>query len=196
MKTKLLMTVTVFVSMITATAQAGGFGVYGSYWSPADVDPGYGGGVKLTTDLTPELGFELRGSYFPDLSEDLSTPVGTVDTDLEVMAAEAGLRVAIPLQDASVRPYVGAGGGYYFMEVENEGINGVGEDTVDVDDELGWYLLGGLEVGLSDTLALFAEAQYRNFEATAQGDDLDEIDGEVEIDMDGIGANAGFAVTW
>ena len=166
-------------------ARAGGLGIYGANWSPNDADAGYGAGAKLQFGDTVAL--ELRGSYFQDLSDDVDS-IG-LDVDLEVLPLEVGLVIKIPT-DSAITPYIGGGGGYYQMEVTAENILGHSE-TIDIDDEIGWYGVGGLEIAISEGVAIFGEAQYRKVEATAQGDDVDEIEEDVEIDLTGIGFNAG-----
>ena len=174
----------------STVARAGGLGIYGANWSPNDADAGYGAGAKLQFGDT--VAIELRGSYFQDLSDDVDS-VG-LDVDLEVIPLEVGLVIKIPTGGA-ITPYIGGGGGYYKMEVEAENILGQ-KQTIDIDDEIGWYAVGGLEIAISDGVALFGEAQYRQVEATAQGDDVDEIEEDVDIDLTGIGFNAGLLFAW
>jgi hypothetical protein len=184
--------IAILVSLCAAaTAGAGELGFYGAYWSPDEVDAGYGAGAKLDFDLGSALDLELRGTYFPDMSDDTGR-----DLDFEIIAAEAGLRLEIPLDDTSHHTviYFGGGAGFYFMEVDSDD---PGISDVNVDDEVGWYGLGGIEVGVSENAALFAEAMYRSVEATAEGDDFENnIEGHVDIELDGIGANAGVVLYW
>jgi hypothetical protein len=182
----------VVLLMSFASARAGGLALYGSYWSPDELDAGFGGGAKAGFDLADMLELELRGTYFPEMSEDTGR-----HADFEIVAAEAGLRLKFPLDEDNNDTfiYVGAGGGYYFLEIDSDE---AGVSDVDVDDEIGWYGLGGIELALSDDndISLFAEAQYRFIEATVEGGDLDETDDEVDIDLNGIGANAGIVILW
>ncbi len=184
----------VWIALITVSlsipAVAGGISGYGSYWDTEDASDGYGAGAKLNVTFAGPIELELRGGYFPDLSEDI--PGG--DLDLEVIPIEAGLIFRLPVADAAVSPYGGGGVGYYMLELEAEGPGG--SATLDLDDEVGWYLVGGLTIHLSDTLAIFAEGKYTTIEGTAENDDLDLIEDEFDIDLGGIGANAGLTLLW
>lgn len=55
----------------------------------------------------------------------------------------------------------------------------------DPDDEIGYYAVAGIALALSKGTTLFGEAKYTRVE-------LDDA----EIELDGLGANAGLMVTW
>lgn len=166
-------------------ASANGVGAFGSYWDTKDAESGFGGGAKLAVDLGSVVNLELRGAYFPDLSDD----VGAVNVDLKATAIEAGAVLRMPLSD-TLALYVGGGGGYYLLEADSD----LGD--VDIDDEAGWYAVAGLEIGLSDSVAIIAEAKYTSLEATAQNDDIDELRDGADVDLTGLGANAGLMLKW
>ena len=183
------------LALLSIPARAGGLGLYGAYWSPKDVDAGYGGGAKIRMDLTSSLGLELRGTFFSDLSDDIENNGTTVNYDMEVIPAELGFVLNLNVADKGLRPYLCAGAGYYFLEINLD--NPVGDnETVDLDDEVGWYAGGGLEIAFAQETAFFIEAIYRGVEGTARGDDLDEVVSTVDIDLAGIGANAGLLIKW
>ncbi len=150
----------------------GGLGVFISQFDPDDdnVDSTTGGGAKL--QLGDTLGLELRGSYFDD---DLVT----------IMPADVGAFLKFPLGDSPVSLYGQGGVTWYFLD----------SDDVEIDDEVGWYAGGGVEIGLGDGLALFAEAQYRQFEYTAEGDDPEELD-ENAVDVNALTYSAGLLLTF
>lgn len=171
------------------TAMAGGLGAYGSYWSTKDADAGFGGGGKLQFMLGDIIGLEIRGSYFPDLNEEESL----FKYELEVIPAEADLILAIPLGDL-LRVYGGGGAGYYFIDAK---IKGQGlDEKVNVDDQLGWFAVGGLQVQLTEAFALFGEGKYTGIKAKFKGDDVEEITDDVDMHLDGFGANVGLLLTW
>ena len=157
-------------------ASANGLGFFGSYWKLEDADDGgFGGGAKLQMSFGDYVALELRGTYFPDL-------MGT-EPKLTAVPVEIGLIVLLPLSE-TVKPFFGGGPGYYMFDIED------GE----VDDNLGWYALAGVQVGLGEHAAFFANGKYTSIEATVKGDDL----GEVE-DMDkitGFGGDVGLMFTW
>ena len=166
-------------------ASANGLGVYGSYWDTKDADSGFGGGAKLSMSFGQYFAVEARGTYFNDLSKD----EGPLNVDLQVIPVEAGLVLNMPLSDA-VTPYIGGGGGYYFLKADTDA------GSVDIDDEVGWYAIAGLEIKLSDAVALFAEGKYTGVEGTAKNDNVDNIVDKVDIDLSGFGGNAGLLLKW
>jgi opacity protein-like surface antigen len=136
-----------------------GLGVFVSQWDPDEdgLDSTTGGGAKLAFGDT--FGLELRGSYFDDDA-------------LTLIPADIGLFVAIPLGESPLTIYAQGGATWYFLD----------SDAGDVDDEVGWYAGGGLELTLADNIALFAEAQYRKLEYTATDDSADDLE-ENDVDV-------------
>jgi len=97
---------------------------------------------------------------------------------------EAGLLFNLPLQDSPLNLYGGGGIGYAIIPEA---------DDVDLDDEICFYAVAGVEFSLSDSASLFAEAQYRVLEVDgAEVDDYGEVDLDDEkVDFSGFGINAG-----
>ena len=106
--------------------------------------------------------------------------------DLEVIPLEVGLNLIGSVVD-KLNAYGGVGVGYYLMDSD-----------ADVDDEIGFFVNGGLsydvfknEAAYGGTRAsLFAEAMYRFVSA----DDADY--GGNDVDLDGLVINAGLMVRW
>ncbi|HSN85712.1 MAG TPA: hypothetical protein VL025_03090 [Thermoanaerobaculia bacterium] len=167
---------TAFLGAVAGPATAGEIGVFGSYWETSDADEAIGFGTKLRFGVV-----ELRGTYFQDATADLAD-----GSNLEVRAIPLEVGVAFKFaQDAVVSPYLGGGGGYYLLDTSE----------FDVDDEVGWYAVAGADFGRqSSGMAFNVEAIYRSMEATVREDadglpgDLDE---EVDLDLGGVGLNAG-----
>ncbi|RKX33267.1 MAG: hypothetical protein DRP22_00655 [Verrucomicrobia bacterium] len=183
-----ILVASVIAALSLQTAWAGnGIGVFGSYWNTDDFDDGYGGGAKLKVELAPGLCFEVRGAYYPDLTDDEDD----ADIDLEVIPVEGDLIVELAIQDTACI-YGGGGVGYYFMDID---VEADGEELdVDVDDEIGYFAIAGLEVSVSDAVALFAEGKYTWL-------DIDEVEVEGETisvkednELNGFGANAGLLI--
>jgi outer membrane protein W len=159
-------------------ASASDFTVFGSYWNTKDADKALGAGAKLRFGYV-----ELRGTYYSDVTADTSPE--SRDFEIKAIPLEAGLVYKIPT-GAAFSPYIGAGGGYYFLDT-NRG---------QIDDEAGWYAVAGGDFGrTSSGLAFNAEVMYRNMEATirdrANGTD---IESKVPFDLSGLTVNAG--LTW
>lgn len=184
-----------FAGVTLADAQAGGLGFSGAYWNPKDAEDGYGAAARLQVDLSSTVSLDIRGAYFPDMSEDISTPAGEIDSDLEIIPLEVGLLLHPKVADKGVQPYIGGGIGYYMLELDTESPSGL-DNRIDLDDEVGWYAVAGLKLRFSQGLALVLEAQYRGVEGTAKGDDIGDIDDAYTIDLEGFGANAGLMLSW
>lgn len=169
------------------SAGASEFGLYGSYWDTDVLGTTAGFGIGAGFGDGP-IRFDLRGSYFPDLSEsfdDLTDFEGTGNYELEALVPEAGVSFNF-LPGEVFRPYVGVGGSYYILDGSH----------FEVDNEVGYYGLAGFSAG-GDSVAFFAEAIYRRVEATVTDDDLEDdfdLDNEVDLDLDGLSLNAG--VRW
>ncbi len=143
-------------------------GVFGSYLDADDLGDGYGAGAKLELKPTDVISVDGRASwvYFDDF-------------EIHMIPLEAAVRLNIPLMGSRIIPYVGAGGGYYIFEA----------DDVDLDDDVGYFPLVGMEVGLR-RVGLFAEARWLFLEADVDSalDELEDID---DADVDGFGVNVG-----
>lgn len=157
-------------------ANATDLGLHGAYWKTDQADRTFGFGAKLRFSFV-----ELRGTYFDDVTADVEPE--SADFEIKAYPLEAGIFIQF-LKNSMVRPYIGGGGGYYILDTT------VG----DVDDEIGYYLVGGADIGSPSARVAFSiEAIYRNIEGTVRGtffQDLD-LDEDVPLDLSGIGANAG-----
>ena len=161
-------------------AFAGGLGLYGSYWDTDKLGETTGGGVKYAFG-DAGLRLELRGSYYPDLAEDLDLFGLRGPFDVEALVPEAGIAFHFA-PGSPLQPYVGAGLSYYLFD-STFPIAGV-----ELDDEVGVYAVGGFEGGGGRT-GFFAEAVYRSIEGTVT--EQDEIVDEVDLDLSGISFNLG-----
>ncbi len=176
-------------ALAAAPASATDFAIFGSWWDTEELGETAGGGIKLETGQTFQLQF--RASYYPDLTEDFGQLIDEDDDffkfELEAIPLEAGIK--LNLGGGSVRPFIG-GGATYFLLDSNFG---------EIDDEVGYYLTAGLELGGGGGgVGFFAEALYRNVEGTLNFDPEDiediedvEIEDEVAIDLSGLAVNAG-----
>ena len=158
-------------------ASAADIGVFGAYWDTADADQALGFGTKLRIGRF----FELRGTYFSDVTSDVDPEVR--DFEIRTIPLEAGVAFNFA-DDSPVSPYVGGGAGYYLLNASD----------FEMDDEVGWYVVGGLDFGRQASgMAFNVEAIYRGIEASVRNeeDELPEVDENVDLDLSGLGLNAG-----
>lgn len=167
------------VLFVLPIAQAG-IGVFGTYWDSKDYDDLYGGGVRLGTPIGAGFGIEARASY---LSTDL---FGDDDVALDVVPLEAVLSWTLDASDM-LKPYVGAGVGYYLKDLDFEA-NNVWDDAK-VKDSVGYFALAGLNLVFANA-TLFGEAKYNlisdDDDWQWRGSNLRE-----KLSLDGLSVNAG-----
>jgi opacity protein-like surface antigen len=164
--------------LLCTGAQAGGLGVFGSYWNPSDGDETFGAGAKLRIGVEPFY-FGVRGTYYDDITED----VGADDDDLQVIPVDVGAGLQFNIMD-ELQIYGGGGVTYFFLDADNGSI----------DDEVGWFLEAGVELGITSYMAVFGEAVWRSVEGTVDDDDIDTD--RVDIDLDGLAFNVGLLFRW
>ncbi|MDY0146131.1 MAG: OmpW family outer membrane protein [Kiritimatiellia bacterium] len=167
----------VLVSFMLPSAQAG-IGVFGSWWDSKDYGSLYGAGVRLGMEVFSGLGIEARASY---LSSDLFK---NNDLTMNVIPLEAAVSWTFNVSD-TLKPYIGAGVGYYMKDVDVE------EDDFwkDAQDCVGYFAMAGLNFVLGPS-TIFAEAKYNLIEEDDEfrwrGSDVKET-----RSLDGISVNAG-----
>jgi hypothetical protein len=180
----------------TAPLCAADFSLMGSYWNTDVAGDTAGGGFVLGLPFHETLAFELRGTYFEELSDD---PFGNIfDSDetvfqgrgIQAIPLEAGLRFSFA-PGSSFRPYIGGGGSYFLID----------SDFGEIQDQLGYYLAAGATVGDGEGADFFFEGVWRQASAEVEVDpedlgDIDdiEVDNTPSFDIDGFGVNIG--VRW
>lgn len=122
------------------------------------------------------------------------------DVTFTCVPLEFGAVLMLPLGD-SLTLYGGGGGGYYTYDCDIEISPGHRhhryrswkiDESVDMENDFGWYALAGLEVRLCPHLSLYAEARYTSTEISiSHPDDYDFPVEESDFDMSGVGARAG-----
>jgi hypothetical protein len=193
---RLLLFTALGAALSLTPARAFDFGLAGSYWNTDAAGDAAGGTVILGLPVNETFGFELRGSYFEELSDDPfenafdSDDEVFQDKGIQVTPIEAGLLFRFA-PGTTFRPYVGGGASYFLID----------SDFGEIDDELGYYAVVGATFGDDDGAQLFVEANWRKATAEVRVDpeDLDdiddlEIDDHADLDLDGFGANLG--VRW
>jgi opacity protein-like surface antigen len=163
-------------------------------------------GLDFILPLGPRLGLIFSGNGYSTTAgqayrdfEDASGSDIRHDTTLEVASGTVGLVYRFAGDRAVVQPYVGAGGGFYNWSLEESG------DFIDFDDlsifsdtfftdgtAFGTYALLGLNVPVSDNIAVFAEGRWDSADDELDGD----FDGLGSIDLAGRQLAAGLSFRW
>ncbi|MDI9432996.1 MAG: outer membrane beta-barrel protein [Planctomycetota bacterium] len=143
-------------------------GVFGAYLDSDDLDDGYGGGVKAELNPIDIVSIDARASY-----------VRFDDTSVDMFPLEAAALLNFPILFEHIVPYIGAGVGYYIFDASD----------ADLDDEVGFFPLAGLEIGLQK-LSLMIEARWLFLEADVDSAE-EELENITKADVDGLGINAG-----
>jgi outer membrane protein W len=169
------------VLFVLPSAEAG-FGVFGTYWDSKDYDELWGGGIRFGTEIFSGVGVEARASY---LGTDL---FGDDDVELNLIPLEAVVSWTLDVSEA-IKPYVGAGLGYYLKDV-NWTSSDLGGD-IQAKDSFGYFGLAGINVQLGG-ITLFGEAKYN---LISEDDELDWRGSDVEekYSLDGFSINAGLS---
>lgn len=144
------------------------FGAFAASLDSDDLGEGYGGGVKLELNPIDLISIDARASW-----------IQFDDTDIDMVPLEAAALLNLPLFWEHFVPYIGAGVGYYLFD-------GSGAD---LDDEVGFFPLAGLEVGLH-SISFLAEARWLFLETDVAGA-KGELRNLTDADVDGFGVNLG-----
>jgi hypothetical protein len=160
-----------------------------SYWDTSDESDDIGFGAFFSFDIAPNVAFDLRGTWFSDMSD-------SERIDLEVIPIEAGISLFGNLGDIT-RLHLGGGLGYYLISAD---VDGVFDREYDPDDEIGGYISAGLETTIVDNLyegllaqgiTIFVDAGYRFVDISDTGG-LRRDGGT----LDGLMVNAGIRFLW
>jgi hypothetical protein len=184
------------VLLLAPAAFALDVSLFGSYWDTDAAGDTAGGGLTLGLPINERLAVELRASYFEELSDD---PLeNAFDSDdpvfqekgVNAIPIDGGLRWTFPSSSA-FRPYIAGGGSYFVLD----------SDFGEIEDELGYYAALGTTIGDGEGADFMIEAIWRKLTAQVEldPDDLDDVDDldvddHADLDLDGLGVNAG--VRW
>ncbi|MDR0993071.1 MAG: porin family protein [Verrucomicrobiota bacterium] len=168
---------TLAVLFVLPAAHAG-IGAFGSWWNSKDYDTLYGGGIRLGMEIFSGLGVEARGSYLTTNGDNPDMSV----VPLEVMAL---WKLSV---SEFIKPYIGAGVGYYIKDVDWDNHHDLDVRIKD-NDCVGYFGVGGVDIQIGP-VTLFGEAKYN----LIQDDDEFEWRGgnlEETYSLDGLCVNVG-----
>ena len=167
---------------------SGGIGAFGSWWDSKDYGALYGGGGRLGFEIFSGVALEARVSYLTSESQDDVIEGRNVSTELELVPLEALVTWTLDVSEA-IKPYIGAGAGYYLKNVDWKSIASDVIDDAEEKDSVGYFALAGLDIELGSVI-LFGEAKYN----IVQDDDewrWQGSDTKQKNSLDGFAANIG-----
>lgn len=164
----LLLAVLALVGTGCSTGSGVELAAFGSSLDSDDLGDGYGGGAKVELNPIDMLSVDARASW-----------IHFDDTDIDMIPLEAAVLLNCPLLFEHVVPYIGAGAGYYLFE----------GDGADLDDQVGFFPLAGLEIGLHK-VSIMAEARWLFLETDVENAKAELAD-ITDADVDGLGINLG-----
>lgn len=157
----------------------------------------FGGEINDAMDLGISLQWYHRSTGGSQIISEFEDPAGNVgqrvvetsDVTTDLVPVMGFLRVRIPVT-GSVQPYVGAGIGWEWLNVE--GTDDQGFAFSDDYDGMGAQVFGGANLNVAPNAALYGEAVYNA--STVSAEFYDSFYGGTvrdEIDMDGFGIHGG-----
>ncbi|MDH3255388.1 MAG: porin family protein, partial [Acidobacteriota bacterium] len=165
--------------IVAIPAWGGGLGVMASTWDTDQAGGDEGVGFKIDLDLGGTIDLELRATW---LNEFAFATQGR-QFKLEAMPLDFGLSYGFH-EDRKVSPYVGGGLSFVFLNGST-----AGGGPLRVDDEAGYYVVGGFDATVSERLGVFAEVLFRDVSAEFTGDGLLNRDfTDFGADLGGVGA--------
>jgi opacity protein-like surface antigen len=169
------------VAAAVPMAAHAGIGGFGTWWDSKDYDNMYGGGAKLALSLVGGFWIEARGSYL--------TTTDYKSADISLIPLEALVGWELRLCDV-IRPYVGAGVGYYLKDFEWKSEWKDWKDEFKSKDCAGYFALAGVNLGLGADISLFGEAKYT---LVGEDDKLEWRGSDVKekYSFDGLSVNVG-----
>ena len=184
------------IATLATPSYANDFSLFGAYWDTDAVGETAGGGIKFGFDFNENWAWDVRATYYEELSDDPFEAIFDSDDPvfqnrgIQLMPVDFGLTFRFPT-GSSFRPYLTGGGSYYFID----------SDFGEIDDEAGWYGGVGAIFGDDEGASFYVEGIYRKAEAEVNLDpddidDIDDIDLEdnATFDIDGVSIHAG--VRW
>lgn len=177
------------VMALAPAAARAGIGAFGSWWDSKDYGDMYGGGGKLALGLGMGLWIEARGSYLTARNVKVSSGDSTEKGDVELIPLEALLAWQLEASEV-IRPYVGAGFGYYLKDFEWKSEWKEWKDEFKSKDCAGYFALAGLNLNLGSDITIFGEAKYT---LVGEDDKLEWRGSDVKekYSFDGLSVNVG-----
>jgi outer membrane protein len=170
-----------------------------------DDEFGYGAMVKFAVSQRLWVQFAVDAFTF---TGDLVEPGLVISSDIETIPVTGTLLYNLAPRNSAIRPYLGAGIGYYLNDFDKVTASAFGfvadlkeYAAFGADDGFGWHVCAGVDWFLTNNLAINLEAIYRWVEYDwdvimtpfGLGELGEDISGSGSDDLDGWGALVGLS---
>jgi hypothetical protein len=170
------------ICIVAAPAWAGGgLSLFGSYAQLSEESEAVGFGARLSFGSDRWVG-DLSWTWYP--SEDSTSAVAGYEDSLQVIPLDLGVRHFFN-SSGSFAPYVGAGGTFFYTNL----------DSGSIDKAYGLYGVLGFNLGRG-SLKFFAEGIYRWGETDVSYFVGEQVVASAGLDLGGYGANAGIVFSF
>jgi len=164
--------------LVTGTASAGSFSLFGSWWDQGDISGIGGWGLRMTRGEGGWI-MDLSLGFFRNRGQ-TGDPAFPWEGKVSVKPLEFGLRYTSPYPHL-FRPYAGGGFSYNYLNVSPGSANNM----------WGWYAVGGFYLGNIRTVDFMAEVLYRGSNSTKITIREDERELSGRVDLGGWALNMG-----
>jgi len=132
-------------------------GVNMSYWDTEEFGEDWGVGGNIWFSLGHGFQVRIDGNYYPDIG----LRVGIIDIDIEILQIGIAIVYSPPewQRHGGVRPYIGIGANYNFMDGDAD--QGA---FVEFDDGEGVHAFVGVRYGVTVHVDMYLELRYTDYE--------------------------------
>lgn len=175
--------------LTAAPSWASGIGVGMAHWDTEDAGSDEGISVRIGFDMTEAVAIELRASFFDGFGQIANNSL----TRLEATPVDLGLSYRFN-RDADMQPYLGGGMSFVFANALFDGGQVPLAGGPEVNDEVGFYLVAGLDVAVTELFGVYGEALLRQAKLNVTGNGLGFQD--FQSDFAGPAASIGVLLHW
>lgn len=175
--------------LMAVPSWAAGIGVGVAHWDTEDADEDQGFGLKVAFGVSESVEVEFRAAFF-----DAFAQVGN-NALFRLEATPVDLGVAYHFNSGGkADPYLGAGGSFVFANAVFDGGQIPVGGGPEVNDEFGYYLVLGVDVGVSERFGVFGEVLYRQAKLNVTANNFGFTD--FQSDFAGPAATGGVMLRW
>lgn len=128
-----------------------------TWWHTKDAGDGLGAGPTMRRNLGTKFAGEGNITLYPQMEEEQNNVTFTS----EIIAVTATALFLIPVRNTDMddqwQPYIGAGVGYYKVDMDVEDLPGA---SIDVDNEIGFHVVAGMDIWATDRIDIPIQIRY------------------------------------